>query len=237
MTHIYIIPYISRLVNNTSFLQYLLDKRFYICYCGAMEISYLGKNIECKPLDIKHNHVRVYIDLEFEEDRKMYHILECGIDCYDYNPEADCDCGYGFVTFEMNECDDLTDAIVGFLANYHLYLHHYTVLSERNFVSYSRLEDQYSKNLQYSPICSTKNILVKAKVQKEDGVDYKKILDLRIEGTPDTLTKKQVCDLGYNIDDIGIYAFVIVSDDEMPDWLVLDKNPGLLYSYGYTVHS
>jgi hypothetical protein len=196
-----------------------------------MKIQHLGKTIECKKLDIINRGIRVCIDLEFEKDRKRYHIIEREIDRYDYNEEADCVCSYGFVSFYMNEHDDLTDAIVGFLANYRLYLNNYTVLSEKTYVSYSSNDEHYSENLQYSPYDTTKFILVRALVQMEDNVDYKKVLDLRIDGMPDTLTKQQVLDYGYDIDDISIYAFAIVSDKEMPKDLILSNNPSLLYAF------
>ena len=163
----------------------------------------------------------ISIDIAFEKDGKRYHLVN-----RDFEPDFEGEnvlVYYNYLYFRVDKADmsniEITSAIVNYLAGLKMYLHNYSVISDRTFVSYATDEeattgDEGFHGLTYTPRFTERNVTVKAEVQLEDGVDYKDYLGIKIDGINTEMAADEVYKIYPEMSDEGMETFAILDDEE-----------------------
>lgn len=165
----------------------------------------------------------VYLDIRFEEDGEYYHLLN-----YEAYPEnivteddAQLPATLGRLSFDVNRTletnDEIAKAVVDYLSTLKLYLRSYSITSNRMYVSYARKTPAFSDKLTFSPAYQALELFIEAEVQKEDGVDYEKELNIKLRHPINTITPKEIRSLGLEFEEIGTIIPAILREDELPD--------------------
>lgn len=172
-------------------------------------------------LDTKRTNI--YLDIRLKEGDQYYHLLNYKV--YPENVDTEDDAKlYAFParpsfsvdkTLETN--DEIAKAIVDYLSSLKLYLYSYSITHNRTYVSYTRKTPAFSDKLTFSPAHQTLDLFIEAEVQKEDGVDYEKELNIKLHHPINTITPEEIENLGLKLEEIGTIIPAILSENELPD--------------------
>ena len=165
----------------------------------------------------------IYLDIRFREGSQYYHLLN--YEAYPENDDTEDDAKLPAFparpSFSVNKTletnDEIAEAIVGYLASLRLYLYSYSITHNRMYVSYTRKTPPFNDKLTYSPAYQTLDLFIEAEVQKEDGVDYEKELNIKLHHPINTITPEEIENLGLKLKEIGTIIPAILSEDELPD--------------------
>ena len=119
---------------------------------------------------MKDDYIETYtdsliLDINFSKDDKTYHLVKRDIE-YD-----DCYC---FPTVDVEHPLDnveIAKIIVDYLAKIQMYLHDYSVVNEKTYVSYDLANPGFSDKLKYSPRFLSREVFVKINAQLEDEAE------------------------------------------------------------------
>ena len=128
----------------------------------------------------------IYLDIRFKEGGQYYHLLNYEV--YPENDDTEDDAKLpafparpSFIVNKILETnDEITNAIIDYLSSLRLYLYSYSITRSRTYVSYARKTPPFNDKLTYSPAHQTLDLFIEAEVQKEDGVDYEKELNIKL---------------------------------------------------------
>lgn len=165
----------------------------------------------------------IYLDIRFKEDDQYYHLINYEV--YPENIDAEDSAKLTALparpsfsvekTLETN--DEIAKAIVDYLGSFKLYLYSYRIINNRMYVSYSRKTPAFNDNLTFSPAHQSFNLLIDAEVQKEDGIDYDKELNIKLHHPISTITPEEIRDLGLELEESGTIIPAILREEELPD--------------------
>ena len=181
-------------------------------------------NLTVKDINYKGIGTDFYVDIKYQEEDGTYHIAQLSIDLCGLDEDLD-DRGlnpvnYSEVSFSVDSVDlgydEITNILVNFLAHYKLYLHHFSISERETYVSYASPETESDKalDLTYEPSYRRDSIFIDAEVQREDGVDYYDLLDIKIKNPIKIISDEELKKLGYEFHEYGIYSFAILSDKD-----------------------
>lgn len=182
----------------------------------------LGYKTNTKHIVFRENQTALYVDFVFSKGGKKYHLVEREIDLCatsdDLTPEI-FDVYYYSIRLNLNISDpkptEISKAIVNFLGKHKLYLESYTIKGTECFVSYETPKDaKLLYELPHNPFRHQQDIKIKASIQLDDKTDYYKLLDIKIKDPIDTITEKEITNLGYRFKEPGITSFAILSDED-----------------------
>ncbi len=165
----------------------------------------------------------IHLGIRFREDGQYYHFLNYEVYPENIDEEDDTKLSAFPVrlafsvekTLETN--DEIAEAIVNFLSSLKLYLHSYSIINNRTFVSYERKESAFNNGLTFSPAHQTLDLFVEAEVQKEDGVDYDKELNVKLHHPISAISPEEIEDLGLELKETGTIIPAILRENELPD--------------------
>ena len=165
----------------------------------------------------------IYLDIRFREGGQYYHLLNYEV--YPENDDTEDDAKLPAFparpSFSVNKTletnDEIAEAIVDHLASLRLYLYSYSITHNRMYVSYTRKTPPFNDKLTYSPAHQTLDLFIEAEVQKEDGVDYEKELNIKLHHPINTITLEEIENLGLELKEIGTTIPAILSENELPD--------------------
>ena len=184
----------------------------------------LDNNIATKDINYKNVGTEFHVDIKYQEEGGTYHIAQqfidlCGLD-EDLDNRGLYPVNYSGVSFSVDSADlgydEITNILVNFLAHYKLYLHHFSISERETYVSYASPETESDKafDLTYEPSYRRDAIFIDAEVQREDGVDYYDLLDIKIKNPIKIISDEELEKLGYKFHEYGIYSFAILSDED-----------------------
>ena len=166
----------------------------------------------------------IYLDIRFREDGQYYHLINYEVYPESVDTEDDAKL-YALPTrpmFRVNKTletnDEIAEAVVDYLASLRLYLYSYSITHNRMYVSYTRKTPPFNDKLTYSPAHQTLDLFIEAEVQKEDGVENEKELNIKLHHPIDTITPKELKNLGLKLEEIGTIIPAILSENELPDY-------------------
>ena len=165
----------------------------------------------------------IYLDIRFREGGQYYHLLNYEV--YPENDDTEDDAKLpafpARLSFSVNKTletnDEIAEAIVDHLASLRLYLYSYSITHNRMYVSYTRKTPPFNDKLTYSPAHQTLDLFVEVEVQKEDGVDYEKELNIKLHHPIDKITPEEIEDLGLELKEVGTLIPTILRENELPD--------------------
>ena len=174
-------------------------------------------------MNLDEKHTTIYLDIRFEEDGQYYHLLNYEIYPYDDddNDNLELTAYPEHLSFTVDKTlqtnDEIAEAVVNFLSPLRLYLNYYSIANNRMYVSYTRKTPAYNDKLAYSPARQELALYINAEVQKENGVDYEKELNIKLHHPISTITPKEIRSFGLELDDIGVEIPAIIREDELPE--------------------
>ena len=165
----------------------------------------------------------IYLDISFREGNQDYHLLNYEV--YPENVDTEDDTKLSAFperpSFSVNKTletnDEIAEATVNYLTSLRLYLHSYSITRNRMYVSYRRKTSTFSNKLTYSPAHQTLELFIEARVQKEDGVDYEKELNIKLHHPINAITPEEIKNLGLELKESGTIIPAILSENELPD--------------------
>lgn len=165
----------------------------------------------------------IFLDIRFNEGGQYYHLLNYEV--YPENVDTEDDTKLSAFparlslsvnkTLETN--DEITKTIVDYLSSLKLYLYCYSITRSRTYVSYARKMSTFNDKLTFSPAYQTLELFIEAEVQKEDDVDYEKELNVKLHNSIDTITLKEIQNLGLELKEAGTMIPTILRENELPD--------------------
>lgn len=165
----------------------------------------------------------IYIDVRFKENGQYYHLLNYEVYPENFSTEDNTKL-FAFPalpsfsvdkTLETN--DEITKVVVDYLSSLRLYLYSYSITHSRTYVSYAHKTPAFSDKLTFSPAHQTLDLFVEVEVQKEDGVDYEKELNIKLHHPIDTITPETIKNFGLEFNEAGVLIPAILREDELPD--------------------
>ena len=165
----------------------------------------------------------IYLDIRFKEGGQYYHLLNYEVYPEDVDTEDDTKLTAfpARPSFSVNKTletnDEITEATVDYLASLRLYLYSYSITHNRMYVSYEHKIPAFSNKLTYSPAHQTLDLFIEAEVQKEDGVDYEKELNIKLHHPINAITPEEIKNLGLELKESGTIIPTILSENELPD--------------------
>ena len=174
-------------------------------------------------MDLDRKQTIVNLDIHFTEDGQSYHLFNYEVYPYDENEDDDSELAayptrLSFTvdkTLQTN--DEIAEAVVDYLSSLRLYLHSYSITNNRMYVSYTNKTPAFSDKLTYSPTYQSLDLYIDAEVQKEDGIDYEKELNIKLHHPIEAITPKEIKDFGLEFTEGGIEIPTILREDELPD--------------------
>jgi len=172
-------------------------------------------------LDIKRTNI--YLDIRFKEGDKYYHLLNYEVYPEDFNTEGNSKLPAfpARLSFSVDKTletnDEIAEVTIDYLASLRLYLYSYSITRNRMYISYARKTPAFSDKLTYSPAHQTLDLFIEAEVQKEDGVDYEKELNIKLHHPINTITPEEIKNLGLELKETGTIIPTILSENELPD--------------------
>lgn len=165
----------------------------------------------------------IYLDVRLKESGQYYHLLNYEV--YPENDDTEDDTKLpafparpSFIVNKILETnDEITNAIIDYLSSLRLYLYSYSITRSRTYVSYARKTPPLSDKLTYSPAHQTLDLFVEVEVQKEDGVDYEKELNIKLHHPIDIITPEEIENLGLELKEVGTLIPTILRENELPD--------------------
>ncbi|MBR3230585.1 hypothetical protein IKF73_00945 [Candidatus Saccharibacteria bacterium] len=104
------------------------------------------------------------LDIVFSKDNEIYHLMKRDIEYPDNFCFPTIDADYPVDNMRM------TRLIIDYLTELKMYLHDYSVTSEKTYVSYDLTSPSFNSKLKYSPRHLSRDISIKINAQLEDGV-------------------------------------------------------------------
>lgn len=172
-------------------------------------------------LDTKRTNV--YLNIRFVEDGRYYHFLYYEV--YPENIDEEDNSKFSafpsLPSFGLNKTletnDEIAEAVVDYLSSLKLYLYSYSITSNRTYVSYTRKTPAFSDKLTFSPAHQTLDLFIEVEVQKEDGIDYEKELNIKLHHPIDDITPEEIENFGLEFEESGIKIPTILREDEFPN--------------------
>ncbi|MBR3176550.1 hypothetical protein IKF25_01065 [Candidatus Saccharibacteria bacterium] len=165
----------------------------------------------------------IYLDIHFKEDGHYYHLLNYEV----YPDDADSDSNSKLpayptrLSFNVNKAletnSEIAEAVVDYLGTLRLYLYSYTITRNCTYVSYTHKTPAFSDKLTYSPTYQTLDLFIEAEVQKEDGINYEKELNIKLHHPIDSITLEDIDKLNLEFKVGSIKIPTILREDELPD--------------------
>ena len=165
----------------------------------------------------------IHLDIRFMEDGEFYHLLN-----YEAYPEDLGGEDYSnlsvfptYLSFSVDKTletnDEIAEAIVDYLSSLRLYLYSYSITNNRTYVSYASKTPAFNDKLTFSPTRQFLDLFVAVEVQKEDGVDYEKELNIKLYHPIDSIALEEIEDFGLEFKEFGVEIPTILREDELPD--------------------
>lgn len=187
------------------------------------KLRFLGSDVSIRNINYQNNRTNFYLDIKFRKEGKTYHIAQQTIELdgwYESGHKGNnrFPVYYNRVNFEVDSIDlslkEITDTLVSFLAHYKLYLHHFSITKQESYVSYIRpvAESDKSFGLIYEPTYRQSSIYIDVEAQLEDNVDYYNLLDIKTKEPIESISEKELNELGYKFHDYYIDSFAILDD-------------------------
>jgi len=194
-----------------------------------IELWPLGSGVVTKDIEYGGKRTEFCLNIKFQAQDKTYRITQQFIDISDQdevlNDEEAYPVSYEGVSFSVDAVDlsrvEITNALVNFLAHYKLYLHHFSITKQETRISYASPESESAKifDLAYQPAYRNDSIFIDVEVQLEDDVDYYELLNIKTKELAKSISGKKLKELGYAINDYGIYNFAIIDEENAKEYL------------------
>lgn len=164
----------------------------------------------------------IHLDIRYVEDKQCYHLLNYEAYPEDIDEEDSKLPAYPTrlsfsVDRSLNTNDEIAEAVVDYLGTLKLYLHSYSITQNYTYVSYTRKTPAFREDLTYSPAYQSLELYIDAKVQKEDGVDYDKELNIKLYHPIDAISPEEIENLGLTLKESGVEIPTILREDELPE--------------------
>lgn len=165
----------------------------------------------------------VHLNIRFREDDHYYHLLKYDVcpDAIKVSDDSKLAANPIRLSFHVDKTlqtnDEIAEAVVKYLSTLKLYLHSYEITNNRMYVSYTRKTPAFNDKLSFSPTYQSLDLFIDAEVQKENGVDYEKELNIKLHHPISTITPKEIRSFGLELDDIGVEIPAIIREDELPE--------------------
>ena len=164
----------------------------------------------------------IYLDIRYIEDKQYYHLLNYEAYPEDIDEEEPKLPAYPTrlsfsVDRSLNTNDEIAEAVVDYLSTLKLYLHSYSITQNCTYVSYTRKTPAFREDLTYSPAYQSLELYIDANVQKEDGVDYNKELNIKLYHPIDAISLEEIENLGLTLKESGVEIPTILREDELPE--------------------
>ena len=180
-----------------------------------------------KHIDFKYTCSALSIDFIFHKDNKRYHLVNREIDLcglYDETEPKDFPVGYYPICLRLNLAEpkpmEISKAIVNFLGKHKMYLKEYRIINTDTFVAY-KTPDKSEKllyGLPHNPFRHEQLFHIEAIIELDENTDYKKYLGIKIKDPIQTISTKEITELGYPFKESGISGFAILSDEEYKEY-------------------
>ena len=164
----------------------------------------------------------IHLDIRYVEDGQYYHLLNYEAYPEDINEEDSKLPAYPTrlsfsIDRSLNTNDEIAEAVVDYLATLKLYLHSYSITQNCTYVSYELKTPAFREDLTYSPAHQSLELYIDANVQKEDGVDYEKELNIKLHSPIDAISLEEIEDFGLTLKESGVEIPTILREDELPE--------------------
>lgn len=164
----------------------------------------------------------IYLDIRYKEDGQYYHLLNYEAYPEDIDEEDSKLPAYPTrlsfsVDRSLNTNDEISEAVVDYLGTLKLYLHSYSITQNYTYVSYTRKTPAFREDLTYSPAYQSLELYIDANVQKEDGVDYNKELNIKLYHPINAISLEEIENLGLTLKESGVEIPTILREDELPE--------------------
>lgn len=178
-----------------------------------------------KHIDFKNTCSALSIDFVFYEGQERYHLVNreidlCIIDDDDDEVPHQFPIYYYNIDLHLDIAEptpmEISKAITNFLGKHKMYLKKYWINHTTCYVAYKTPEEgeKLLYDLPHNPFRHEQVFHIEAEIQLEENIDYKKLLDIKIKDPIETITEKEITDLGYAFTEPGISGFAILSEED-----------------------
>ena len=174
-------------------------------------------------MNLDSKQTTIHLDIRYKEDDQYYHLLNYEVYPYDIDADDDSELtAYPTrLSFNVDKTlqtnDEIAEAVVDYLSTLKLYLHSYSITQNCTYVSYTRKTPAFREDLTYSPAYQSLELHIDANVQKEDGVDYNKELNIKLYHPIDAISLEEIENLGLTLKESGVEIPTILREDELPE--------------------